>query len=54
MKKVLALILTLAMVLGLAACGSSSGKPKSYEPEEIMTQEEMRQLVERLFRQYKE
>ena len=54
MKKVLALILTLAMVLGLAACGGSSGKPKSYEPEEIMTQEEMRQLVERLFRQYKE
>ena len=54
MKKVLALILTRAMVLGLAACGGSSGKPKSYEPEEIMTQEEMRQLVERLFRQYKE
>lgn len=53
MKKVLAMIIVLATVLSLAACGGSDPK-KPYEPKEIMTQEEMQQLVERLFRQYKD
>ncbi len=56
MKRWIAMMMALAMILSLAACGGSSsdGPPEPYVPETQMTQDEMEALAEKLMQQFKE